>query len=830
MVDKTDDLVLSISTDAAPLKRALRLLGQEVDSFSKNAIAKFEKAGLSMDKSMATATQQRINEMVGASAKATDATKEWTGALANQSEEMTRLRAKYSPMFATIKQYKDSVAGIQQAHKLGAISSEEMTSAIQRERKATLDSIAAIKQRNSATSSMKPATTIKSGVSNFNTANIAAQFQDIAVTSAMGMSPMQIALQQGTQLSSVFATMGKGTDVIKGIGAAFTSLISPVSLVTLGVIAGGVALAQYFTSAKDTEKLSAAFKAHADSIAAVKQRYTDLNQSVLDLRPEGVATQIRALKDELSSFYSTVGDEAKRAASFGAPALTELANSFKQVPAAGQAMQSAFAALNYSISQGRPDLLSFREAMSKLANDMSNPESVREYAKGFSQLDADALKAARSIPSVENAIRILGDAASGEVARVREFSAALRELSGIAMPQLDDRDLAAKQYSIAVNRATDRASKDDAYSMYQSALDRIDQQERMANMPVPGEKPNFESFAPEKKKRSSSDRKAERDANAYRDLVKSANDRIDQLRLEEQLVGKTGVAAETMRMKLELLQKAQDKGRTVSAAQRAEIDALAESYGKAAERVAAMQMAEDLQFERAQMFRSPTEQKVSSQLRGAGIDANSGYGQFLAQQIRLNEKLAEAKDLATDFAQGFAQDLLNGASAMDALKNAAGRLGSKLIEMGTNQVINSLFGSLAGSFGGGGFQANTTLGNFIKGIPGFASGTNSAPGGLSLVGENGPELVNLQRGAQVIPNDILRSMSNMRVGGPRVPSIPSAANSNSSSITFAPVIDARGADVAAVARLERVLAEQNASFEARVVGTMRQAKSTLNWK
>ncbi|MDQ0228409.1 phage tail tape measure protein [Metabacillus niabensis] len=37
-------------------------------------------------------------------------------------------------------------------------------------------------------------------------------------------------------------------------------------------------------------------------------------------------------------------------------------------------------------------------------------------------------------------------------------------------------------------------------------------------------------------------------------------------------------------------------------------------------------------------------------------------------------------------------------------------------------------------------------------IPGFATGTKNAPGGLSLVGEEGPELVHLPRGAKVIPN------------------------------------------------------------------------------
>ena len=36
-------------------------------------------------------------------------------------------------------------------------------------------------------------------------------------------------------------------------------------------------------------------------------------------------------------------------------------------------------------------------------------------------------------------------------------------------------------------------------------------------------------------------------------------------------------------------------------------------------------------------------------------------------------------------------------------------------------------------------------------IPAFAHGTAFAPGGLALVGETGPELVNLPRGSQVSP-------------------------------------------------------------------------------
>jgi hypothetical protein len=43
----------------------------------------------------------------------------------------------------------------------------------------------------------------------------------------------------------------------------------------------------------------------------------------------------------------------------------------------------------------------------------------------------------------------------------------------------------------------------------------------------------------------------------------------------------------------------------------------------------------------------------------------------------------------------------------------------------------------------------------IGDLPRFAKGTSFAPGGMALVGEEGPELVNLPRGSQVIPNDMI---------------------------------------------------------------------------
>lgn len=73
------------------------------------------------------------------------------------------------------------------------------------------------------------------GAMKANVGNLAAQFQDVAVTAAAGMSPMMIALQQGTQLAGVFAQTGGSA--LKSLGAAFLSVVSPVSLLTIGIVA-----------------------------------------------------------------------------------------------------------------------------------------------------------------------------------------------------------------------------------------------------------------------------------------------------------------------------------------------------------------------------------------------------------------------------------------------------------------------------------------------------------------------------------------------------------------------------------------------------------------
>ena len=71
--------------------------------------------------------------------------------------------------------------------------------------------------------------------------------------------------------------------------------------------------------------------------------------------------------------------------------------------------------------------------------------------------------------------------------------------------------------------------------------------------------------------------------------------------------------------------------------------------------------------------------------------------------------------------------------------------------------LQAIFGKKVGGIIGGVLQLGVQLsGN--SGFPGFANGTDFAPGGLAWVGERGPELVNLPRGSQVTPNHALSGL------------------------------------------------------------------------
>ena len=97
---------------------------------------------------------------------------------------------------------------------------------------------------------------------------------------------------------------------------------------------------------------------------------------------------------------------------------------------------------------------------------------------------------------------------------------------------------------------------------------------------------------------------------------------------------------------------------------------------------------------------------------------------------------------ASEAVEGLAQELQSvksaGQSAFAGLVTGAKSF---------KEALSEVASSLATAFANKAFSS--LFGNVFENIPGFANGTLSAPGGIALVGERGPELVNLPRGARV---------------------------------------------------------------------------------
>jgi hypothetical protein len=81
---------------------------------------------------------------------------------------------------------------------------------------------------------------VEKAFSKINTGSLTAQLQDIGVQLQSGTSPLTILAQQGPQIS---AALGEGTGIagaLRGIGAAATSMLTPVNLVLAALLALGL--------------------------------------------------------------------------------------------------------------------------------------------------------------------------------------------------------------------------------------------------------------------------------------------------------------------------------------------------------------------------------------------------------------------------------------------------------------------------------------------------------------------------------------------------------------------------------------------------------------
>lgn len=235
------------------------------------------------------------------------------------------------------------------------------------------------------------------------------------------------------------------------------------------------------------------------------------------------------------------------------------------------------------------------------------------------------------------------------------------------------------------------------------------------------------------------------------------------------LIKDYGFAVEKAKIEQQLLAEAQKAGLTITPALQAQISTLAENYAQASAASEKLKESQQKTVETAKQF--------------------SGLGQ--------------------EVVGGFISDLRNGVSEADALRNALNRVLDTVVELSLKSVFSGGLGGGAGGLFGGMLIPGILHSGGVAGKDGYGHGRAVSPstfagakryhtGGVAGL-QPGEVPAILQRGEVVIPKG-----SKMGGGGS----------------TYAPTynIDARGADQAAVARLERGLAERDATESKRVAG------------
>lgn len=126
-------------------------------------------------------------------------------------------------------------------------------------------------------------------------------------------------------------------------------------------------------------------------------------------------------------------------------------------------------------------------------------------------------------------------------------------------------------------------------------------------------------------------------------------------------------------------------------------------------------------------------------------------GMTALEQKKFNDMMEQSKDT---FVGAFADIVTGAKSAREVLSNVLSDMANRLAKMAANMAwdgfIDPMFGSVASSV--------------TSWLPGFANGTSGAGAGFALVGEHGPELMQMRAGTKIRSNNhtnkLLNDMSN----------------------------------------------------------------------
>lgn len=691
--------------------------------------------------------------------------------------------------------------------------------------------------------------------------NLVRQGADIFTTASMGMNPGMIAIQQGPQILDALATSGlKATAAQVALGGA-------VAVAGAAVITAMVAQQQYEKSIIDVEVATKGLGAAAGMTAAGVLAQADAaasageisKQAARQFAAEYVATG-KIGQGVLQDLVGLTRDYAATTRQDAAGATKELAAAFSQPAKGASDLNDKLHFLRESELQHIENLArSGREAeaqavlVDKLkvslldASDATTGwgraadglkqkwlgvwdavgKAVDRMVTGGSSADkvaAARLKITESDATLANypawmrnipgsqAAQAVKDRRDAQAVIDAEYKKYVAEMDGLRRAALSEQDSDRRQLMDRYNpnAAKLRNLKSDRENMMRLGLDKTDDGAKALkdlNAEIDalskGYKSAAEAAAALAKAGRNAAKEAREDAREKAEALRKAND-LDVQRLRGAVAvaraggdaGDIAWAELQLRMKTEILARERDGLDSLKAKLEVEKQISDELRGQYA---AILRGNSNVEFDKEGFVSA--EDRMAKALVGANIKPFS-------------QKTAFLENLRVETGSAFHDGLMAGAMGGSFFSTFFQRLkytaASALADLGTN----ALFGKSDGSGKVG------LIASVMKAfVPHFAKGTDYAPSGLMLVGEEGPELLNLRRpGAQISTAAETRAL---------LSNADRALRTQVSNLTvspvFAPTIDARGAGPNEVTRLEAALAKQEREFEGRVITTVQQA-------
>ncbi|WP_345799261.1 phage tail length tape measure family protein [Paenirhodobacter sp. CAU 1674] len=434
------DAMNQVAASTAPASAGMETVGQSVDRTRMALEAMAAKAANSAAALRSAATsvtplQAQINAATGVSAGQSAAE------ILRQGQALDTLRAKYNPVFGVIRQYRQEVASIRSAHLEGAISANEMASAISRSRQAALGSITAYKAMNGQVTQFARS----ADGSARRMQMMAFQLNDIGVSLAGGMNPLMVMAQQGTQIQQIYG-FGNG-----GVAGAFKDVFGmimriPGPLKAVG-IAAGIGAVAIGGLTNEINGLGGAQVSFGDTALAVWQGFIDGLSALLAPVTEKFGEWFSGAWDAVVDGVKWAGNMIVNGFTIAFEAVTTVGGAaFSAIPTMASALPDALTGIWERIKSGFWSALSWMqnkwgEFLISIAGQASKIPGIGDEVSGYlmgagmsnvaqasandvaadrmgASADAAVAAASAKIMAAKDAVRGAMDAFGSEAARI----------------------------------------------------------------------------------------------------------------------------------------------------------------------------------------------------------------------------------------------------------------------------------------------------------------------------------------------------------------------------------------------------------------------------